>query len=149
MSASVIGLSAGIAFGWILSWARLTDPAVIRDMLLLEDAHVFLIMGSAIAVAAVGCRVLRAVGARSLITARPIDWSGVAVERRHVFGSILFGIGWSMAGTCPGPVAAMIGQGKLAGVAVGLGILAGVVLQPLLVRPTDTERPADCAAAGL
>jgi len=149
MRVNLIGLLAGIAFGWILSWARLTDPAVIRDMLLLKEAHVFLIMATAIAVAAVGCGLFRALGMRSLITNEPVQWNSAPVETRHVFGSILFGIGWSIAGTCPGPVAAMIGQGRLAGVAVGLGILGGVFLQPLLARPANTQRAADCAAPGL
>jgi hypothetical protein len=59
MTAKLAGLPAGVIFGFVLSWARLTDPAVIRNMLLLREAHVFLIMGSAIAVAAVGVRLLR------------------------------------------------------------------------------------------
>lgn len=150
MSVNVIGVAAGISFGWILSWARLTDPAVIRNMLLLKEAHVFLIMGSAIAVAAAGCGLLRAFGAWSLLTNEAIEWTSAPVERRHVFGSILFATGWSIAGTCPGPVAAMVGQGKLAGVAIGVGILVGVAIQPWLVRATTTERAAGCAtAAGL
>lgn len=150
MRVNAIGLFAGIAFGWILSWARLTDPTVLRDMLLLKDPHVFLIMGSAVAVAAAGCALLRALGERSLITNDTIEWTSAPVERRHVIGSVVFATGWSIAGTCPGPVAAMIAQGQLAGVAVGTGILVGVAVQPLLVRASKTERAASCAsAAGL
>ena len=36
-----IGLLGGVVFGFMLAWARLTDPRVIRDMLLLKDPQVF------------------------------------------------------------------------------------------------------------
>jgi uncharacterized membrane protein YedE/YeeE len=139
MKVNLIGLAAGVAFGFILAWARLTDPLVIRDMLLLRDAHVFWIMGSAILVAAVGCRVLLVSGVRSLLTAEPIQWSVARPEPRHVLGSVLFGTGWSVAGTCPGPVAAMIGEGRLAGLIVAAGILVGVLVQ-VLVGPRAAAR---------
>jgi uncharacterized membrane protein YedE/YeeE len=45
---------------------------------------------------------------------------------------MLFGAGWSVACTCPGPVAAMIGEGRIGGAAVALGIAAGALAQPTL-----------------
>jgi hypothetical protein len=51
-----------------------------------------------------------------------------------------FGAGWSVPGTCPRPVAAMIGEGKLAGLIVRAGLLAGVAAQPALVRKRGAER---------
>ncbi len=141
MKVKLIGFAAGTGFGVILAWARLTDPLVVREMLLLRDAHVFLIMGSAILVAAIGCRLLRAVGARSVMTAEPIQWSVARPEPRHVLGSVLFGTGWSVAGTCPGPVAAMIGEGRLGGVMVAAGILVGVVAQRVFVRSRTAVQP--------
>jgi len=145
------GLAAGVGFGFVLSWAQLTDPAVIRDMLLLRDPHVFLVMGAAIGVAAVGCRLLRSTGMRALLTAEPIRWPVVPAESKHLVGSMLFGAGWSVAGTCPGPVAAMIGQGRPTGLLVGLGILIGVSLQPVMARSHTREslRPERSGAAGL
>ena len=41
----------------------------------------------------------------------------------------------------PGPVAAMIGEGELAGLAVGAGLVTGVALQPALARLRTVERP--------
>ncbi len=145
MRVKVVGLLAGVAFGFVISWAQVTDPAVIHNMLLLREPHVFLIMGSAIAVAAVGCRLLRAMGARAFLTGDEIRWSVLRPQQRHVAGSVLFGIGWCIAGTCPGPVAAMIGQGKIGGVVVGVGILAGVVLQQATARVIEAA-PRQAAA---
>jgi uncharacterized protein len=134
MNVRAIALIFGTAFGFLLSWARLTDPDVIGNMLLLRDMHVFLIMGSAIFTAAVGLRVLRLARSRALVTGDVIAWTGAPVERRHVVGSVLFGVGWSVARTCPGPVAAMIGEGRLLGIVVAAGILAGVGLQQYVAR---------------
>ena len=150
MKTKAIGLAGGVVFGFTLAWARLTDPHVIRDMLLFKEPHVFLIMGSAVAIAAIGVRVLKLSNARCIITGEPVDWTVEQPRTRHVAGSILFGIGWTVAGTCPGPVAAMIGEGRLAGVPVAVGLLAGVAVQRMLVprKNVHAQTPAP-AAAGL
>jgi uncharacterized membrane protein YedE/YeeE len=142
MKVKITGLLGGIVFGFLVSWARVSEPAVIRDMLLLRDAHVFLIMGSAIVVAAIGLRLLRLAGTHAYVTGEPIAWSLHRPERRHVVGSMIFGAGWSVAGTCPAPVAAMIGEGRLSGLAVAAGLLAGVALQPTIVSRITFERQA-------
>jgi uncharacterized membrane protein YedE/YeeE len=129
MSARFFALLGGIGIGFVFAWAGLSDPAVIREMLLLRDAHVFLLMGSAIAVAAVGVRVLRSRGATAWSTGEPIGWSVEPPQARHIAGSVLFGAGWSLAATCPGPVAVMLGQGRLSGLFVAAGLLVGVTLQ--------------------
>ena len=133
MNVRVVGLFAGMGFGFLLSWARLSDPTVIRNMLLLREADAFLMMGSAIVVAAVGLRLLRIAGSHAFFTGEPINWSVQRPEWRHVIGSVIFGAGWSLAGTCPGPVAAMIGEGKLGGLVVASGLLAGVALHQRFV----------------
>lgn len=151
MTLKLSGLFGGIGFGFVLSWAHLTDPGVIRNMLLLREADVFLLMGSAIVVAAVGCRLLRAVGIRAFLSGEPITWPIARPQPRHVLGSMLFGAGWSVAGTCPGPAAAMIGQGKVGGLVVAAGILAGVVLQETLTARRAQQAPNEdiCAAVGM
>jgi uncharacterized membrane protein YedE/YeeE len=141
MTSKLTGLAAGLGFGFVIAWAGLTDPAVIRRMLLLPDAHVFLLMGSAVVVAGVGVRLLRFARVRSFVTGEEIRWSAIPIEPRHVAGSALFGAGWSVACTCPGPVAAMIGQGQLAGLAVGAGLVAGIALKHRVGRQTAPEIP--------
>jgi uncharacterized membrane protein YedE/YeeE len=129
MKPRMIGLLFGTAFGFVISWAQLTHPDVIRKMLLLREPDVFLLMGSGILVAAIGVRLLRGAGARAIVTREVIDWSSERPRARHVVGSVLFGAGWSVAATCPGPVAAMIGEGHVGGAVVAAGIFIGVVLQ--------------------
>ncbi len=134
MNDKALGLIAGIFIGFVFAWARLSDPDVIRDMLMLRDGYVFLLMGSSIAVAAICNFALRWFGARALATGEPVGWTVDRIEKRHVYGSVLFGAGWGLAGTCPGPVAVMIGEGQLAGLVVAAGLLIGVALQVPLLR---------------
>jgi uncharacterized protein len=126
MKMKTVGFTIGAAFGFIVGWARLTDYDVIRDMLLLRHADVFLLMMSAMVTAAIGARLLRAFGVRSLLDAAPIAWTTQPPRRKHIVGSVLFGIGWSLAGTCPGPVAAQLGRGQLAALFTIGGLLTGI-----------------------
>jgi uncharacterized membrane protein YedE/YeeE len=134
MKIKIAGLLFGIGFGFVMAWARLTDPAVIREMLLLREFDVFLLMGSAVVVAAVGVRVLRARGARAVATGELVSWTVEKPQGRHIAGSVLFGAGWCVAGTCPGPVTAMMGEGRFGGIVVAAGLLGGVVLQSAFAR---------------
>jgi len=134
MKTNIVGLFVGSVAGLVLAWSGLSDPVVVRNMLLLREAHVFLLMGSAVFVAALGVRLLKAARSRAIVTSEPIGWTSEKPERRHIVGSVLFAVGWSVAATCPGPTAVMIGQGRLAGMLVGLGIVVGVLLQAVFAR---------------
>jgi uncharacterized protein len=134
MMSKLIALAFGGAFGFILAWARLTDPMVIRRMLRLQEPDVFLLMGAAIVVASISIRVLRALRMRSLVGGEPVGWTTSKVAKRHVAGSVIFGIGWSIAATCPGPMLAMIGQGRLGGLFVAAGVFVGLTLQGAALR---------------
>ena len=149
MNPNAIGLLLGAAFGFILGWARLTEPDVIRRMLLLQEADVFLLMMSAIVTAAVGVRALRALGVRTILDRTPVAWQVVAPRREHLIGSISFGLGWSIAATCPGPLAAQIGRGQLAGLFTIAGLLAGIaVYDRIRLRRAASARevPVETAA---
>jgi len=128
MGLKVTGFASGAAFGFILGWARLTDYDVIRGMLLLRKPDVFLLMMSAMLTAAVGVRLLRAFEARSVLERAPITWMMQMPERRHIAGSILFGTGWSLAGTCPGPLAAQLGRGQVVAMFTIAGVLTGIFI---------------------
>ena len=118
----------GAGFGFVLAWAQLTDPDRIRQMLLLEDAHYYLMMATAFAVGSAGTWLLRARRARTL-TGELVTVDQPALERRHVTGSILFGLGWAITNACPGPIAAQLGQGLWWGLLTLVGFLAGARLQ--------------------
>jgi uncharacterized membrane protein YedE/YeeE len=121
-------LVVGFVFGLTLSWSGMTNPDVLRDGLLFKDFYLFGFFISALVTAFVGLRVLKVLQARALLTGEPVSWTRVAPERRHVVGSLLFGVGWAVADACPGPVAAQLGQGVFWSVATALGLVFGVWL---------------------
>jgi uncharacterized membrane protein YedE/YeeE len=120
------GALIGIVFGVGLSWSGMTSPVVIREALLFEKSYLFLFMASAMATATVGLWLLRRRPRRALLAQTPLTWPRERIQRRHIAGSVLFGIGWGVADACPGPVATQIGQGigwgliTLTGIAVGI-----------------------------
>jgi hypothetical protein len=124
MSRRLAGLGIGLVFGVVLSWSGLTSPTVIRQALLFQRAYLFLLFASAVCVATAGCWLLRRGRVRALIGGEPITWRDESPHRRHIVGSLVFGIGWGIADACPGPIATQLGQGAW----WGLWTLAGVVL---------------------
>jgi uncharacterized membrane protein YedE/YeeE len=142
----LVATAFGGGFGFVLAWAQLTDPERIRQMLLLEDAHYYLMMATALAVGTLGTRVLRARRTRSLVTRELVNVEHSALERRHVTGSILFGLGWAVTNACPGPIAAQLGQGLWWGLLTLLGFLIGARLQVEL-SPAEGRRASRVSAA--
>jgi uncharacterized membrane protein YedE/YeeE len=133
------GLFIGLVFGATLSWAGMSAPDVIRDALLFHQGYLFFMFASAVATAALGQWLLarRAGASRSFPRER--------VERRHVVGSLLFGLGWGVADACPGPIATQIGQGVPWAVFTFAGMLGGVWWF-LRAGATETEPAGDTAA---
>jgi len=118
----------GVAFGFLLSWGQATDPDRIRAMLLLDDAYLYLMLGSGVVVATIGTRVLRRLRARALVTGERVSLERLRPERRHVVGSALFGAGWAISDACPGPIAAQLGQGFAWSLFTFTGVTIGVAL---------------------
>jgi uncharacterized membrane protein YedE/YeeE len=130
-------LVIGATFGFLISWGQFTDPDRIRQMLLLEDPYLYVMMFSAMAVAFVGIRLLRRSGARALLTHTPISWRTERPERKHLVGAAIFGLGWAVTDSCPAPIA---GQLSL-GVGWSLATIAGVMLGIELYLRREERRP--------
>ena len=118
----------GAVFGFLISWGQFSDPDRIRDMLLLHDPYLYLMMFSSIAVAFAGIWLLRRRRARALLTGEPLSVERTRPERRHIAGAAIFGVGWAIADSCPAPIAAQLTQGVLWSIFTIAGIFVGVEL---------------------
>jgi uncharacterized protein len=116
----------GALFGFLISWGQFSDPDRIRDMLLLRDAYLYLMMFSAIAVAGAGTLLLRRRQARALLTGERISVERTRPERRHIVGAAIFGLGWAVADSCPAPIAAQLTQGVWWSLCTIAGVFIGV-----------------------
>ena len=148
MSTRIAGAVIGIVFGVVLSWSGMTSPEVIRQGLLFQSSYLFLFFGAAVSISFVGLWILRRRAPRALLTGERIGWEPVKPERRHVVGSLLFGIGWGIAGACPGPIATQLGQGIAWGVPTTVGLVLGILLfRRLQARTAETHRVRTTAAS--
>jgi uncharacterized membrane protein YedE/YeeE len=134
----------GAVFGFLISWGQFSDPDRIRDMLLLNDLYLYLMMFSAIAVAGGGTLLLRRRRARALLTGEPLTVERTRPERRHIVGAAIFGLGWAIADSCPAPIAAQLTQGVWWSLCTIAGVFVGV--EVYLRRREATERASVATA---
>ena len=133
---TILAFVVGLVFGLGLIIAGMSNPAKVQGFLDLAgawDPSLALVMGGAVAVGMVGFARARRQpeallgGAMQIPTSRTID-------RRLVIGSGLFGIGWGLAGICPGPALTLLGTGAPKALVFVLAMLAGMALFSLLQR---------------
>ena len=133
---SAVGLWAylvvGVFFGLVLVKSEAASWYRIQEMFRFESFHMFGIIGSAVVTGMVSTWLLRVLKKESL-TGEPIQITPKAMTwRRYVFGGSLFGLGWGLAGVCPGPIFALIGAGILPMLIVLLFALVGTLLYGVL-----------------
>jgi uncharacterized membrane protein YedE/YeeE len=128
MRVRLVAALFGAAFGFLISWGQFSDPDRIRDMLLLRDFYLYLMMFSAIAVAFAGTWVLRRRRTRALLTGERLTVERTRPERRHIVGAAVFGVGWAIVDSCPAPIAAQLTQGVFWSLFTIAGIFIGVEL---------------------
>lgn len=136
-----VAFLVGGLFGFLVAAARLSDYQVIHDMLLLREPDVFLLMGSAVAVAAPLLILLQKSRWKTPFGGE-IQVQRNPVTRRNVFGAAVFGTGWAVAGTCPVPAIAMTAGGSVLGVAVAAGLFGGIALRDRIDRNAKVAAPS-------
>jgi hypothetical protein len=113
-------------FGFVLSRSGAADYDYIQRMFLFRDVQLYGIIGTAVLVTAPGLWLLKRRGKTAFGAA--LDVKPKPFHRGNVLGGVLFGIGWSMTGMCPGPILVNIGEGKLYALAALGGTLLGSYL---------------------
>lgn len=133
---------SGALFGSGLAISRMTDRSVILGFLDLFgdfDPSLLFVMGGAVAVTAVAFRRVLRMPAPALAAGFQVP-ARDAIDGRLLAGAAIFGIGWGLAGFCPGPA--------LVGFAAGLrdawlfvpAMLAGSLCYRMLERATHAHR---------
>lgn len=120
----------GLIFGVGLILAGMTDPSKVigfLDVAGLWDPSLAFVMGGAILVGVVAFRFARKRTAAFLGGAMRLP-SRDDIDRRLVLGSLAFGVGWGMAGFCPGPALTALGTGNGKAVIFVLAMIAGMAL---------------------
>ena len=123
----LVALLAGITFGAGLALADMTNPAKVQNFLDFFgswDPSLAFVMGGAVVIYALADR-LR--GQRSASARSGIDLS-------LILGAALFGLGWGLAGFCPGPAIASLVSGSLEVAIFVAAMISGMLLFALYDR---------------
>jgi uncharacterized membrane protein YedE/YeeE len=124
----VTALLAGLVFGLGLMVSGMADPAKVLGFLDLAgawDPSLAFVMAGAIAVGLVAFTLARR-RTRSLLGLPMQLPQGRGIDRRLVLGGLAFGIGWGLAGFCPGPALVALGMGEAKAAVFVLAMLAGM-----------------------
>jgi uncharacterized protein len=128
--ASFFALLAGAVFGIGLIVSGMADPRKVIGFLDLAgpwDPSLVLVMGGAVAVGAPAFAYMR--GRKdSLLGLQVRVPASTELDRPLLAGSLLFGIGWGVAGFCPGPALVALGMGEAKAAVFVAAMIAGMAL---------------------
>lgn len=131
---ALIALAAGLLFGLGLLLSGMADPLKVKgflDLLGPWNPALALVMGSALALGVVGFRL--AAGRRTAWSGEPMQLPPPGpVDGRLALGGVIFGVGWGIAGYCPGPAIVAAGSGSMAALAFVAAMVAGMLLHDRL-----------------
>lgn len=136
MKVALSSLFAGLLFGFGLIVSGMANPEKVLgflDLAGLWDPSLAFVMGGAILVGLFAFTVARK---------RTLSFLGLSmklptnrtIDRRLVIGSVLFGVGWGIAGFCPGPALVALGAGEVKAVVFVASMVAGMILFEFLER---------------
>lgn len=128
MSKVVIALISGLLFGAGLAYSGMADPARVQSFLDLFgnwDPTLAFVMGGAVLPMAVAWMIKSRLS--SPLAATSFDLPGTSkIDRSLAIGAILFGMGWGIAGLCPGPALADLALAPKAVLPFVVAMLAGM-----------------------
>jgi uncharacterized protein len=129
----VIGyLFIGIFFGIVMFKSEAASWFRIYEMFQFQAFHMYGIIGSALILGIIGVQLIKKKGAKDL-NGETITFAPKAKSfSRYMFGGIIFGLGWALAGACPGPIYTLIGAGYVSVIVVLLSALVGTYIYGLL-----------------
>ncbi|MDR5018838.1 YeeE/YedE thiosulfate transporter family protein [Yersinia rochesterensis] len=132
----LFSLLAGVVFGLGLIIAGMANPAKVLGFLDIAgswDPSLALVMAAAVAIATLGFGWAKK--RKTSLLGQPFQLpTSTRIDRRLIGGSVLFGIGWGLAGICPGPALVLLGAGIYKGVIFAAAMVAGMAIFSLIER---------------
>jgi uncharacterized protein len=124
-------LFAGVFFGIVLVKSEVISWFRIQEMFRLQAFHMYGIIGSAIVVGMISVFIIRYFNIKTII-GEEVVIPTKAFSKGHIYGGLIFGVGWAITGACPGPLYAQIGSGFLVTIVTLLNAIAGTWVYGLL-----------------
>jgi uncharacterized membrane protein YedE/YeeE len=127
-------LAVGFFFGVLLVKSEIVSWYRIFEMFKFQSFHMYGIIGSAIALGMIGLLIMKK------FKVKDINGNQISIpDKEHRFtggliGGAIFGLGWGLAGACPGPMYVLLGTGVLTIAIVLVGTIIGTFIYGIL-RP--------------
>lgn len=122
----------GILFGIVLTKSEAVSWYRIYEMFHFQSFHMFGIIGVAVVTGVIGIQFMKRTRMND-ISGQPII---IADKEKgfanYIIGGIIFGLGWGLVGTCPGPIFILLGSGYVSVAVILTGALLGTYIYGLL-----------------
>lgn len=129
----VVGyLFIGVFFGIVMFKSEAASWFRIYEMFRFDSFHMYGIIGSALILGVLGIQLIKRKNLKD-VDGREIQF--VPKNRsfsRYMYGGIIFGLGWALAGACPGPIYTLIGAGYVSVIVLLLAAVLGTFVYGLL-----------------
>jgi uncharacterized membrane protein YedE/YeeE len=114
----------GLLFGTVFMKAEIISWFRILEMFQFASFHMYGVIGTAVVVGIISVALIKKLKLKTL------DGENIQIEYKpftkgNVIGGLIFGIGWSITGACPGPLFALIGGGYLSIIIVLISAILG------------------------
>lgn len=121
-------LIAGVLFGIVMTKSEAISWYRIQEMFRFQSFHMYGIIGVAVILGVIGVAVIKKFHLKD-INGNPITFQPKEKHyTKSIVGGILFGMGWALVGSCPGPIVVNIGAGFLSFIIVFLFATVGTFL---------------------
>lgn len=126
-----IFLLIGTLFGIVLFKSEAASWYRIFEMFHFKSFHMYGIIGSAVGLGVIAIQIIKRFKLKSFYGAEIVIEPKDKGLKRYIIGGITFGMGWALAGACPGPMFALLGSGFLPIVIVIIAATFGTYLYGL------------------
>ena len=139
----VVALLTGLMFGLGLILSGMTDPSKVIGFLDLAgnwDPSLAFVMGGAILVGVIAYQFAKGRKTSFLGDVMRLPTAD-QIDRRLVLGGLAFGVGWGLAGYCPGPALVSVVQGGMKPLIFVIAMLVGMAVFEIQGRMAQARRP--------
>lgn len=129
---TVFYLITGVFFGIVMFKSEAASWFRIYEMFKFKSFHMYGIIGSALFVGILIVQAIKRLNIKSFYGSK-IDFPPKQKSfSRYMYGGIIFGLGWALAGACPGPMFTLIGAGYMPILVVIASALLGTYVYGIL-----------------
>lgn len=129
---TVVYLFIGILFGITMFKSEAASWFRIYEMFKFDAFHMYGIIGSALVIGVITIQLIKKFDIKSFYGETIHFYPKIRSVSRYLIGGIIFGLGWALAGACPGPMFTLIGAGFIPILVVIAAAILGTFLYGLL-----------------